>query len=269
MDKDAIVASMRTCTPNTVIKLVWVAVIVFLLTAAWGIFSYAQEKTRKAATTISFTGTSEVVVINDIALLSFTYSEKTEEGDELNDALDTVSEQVNGTYDELKGFGVEARDIKTTQYSVTQEYIYINPTRLTPGRQELDGFKITHASSVRIRDIEDVGKILNAITERNPTHVGNLSFTIDDEVRRELEEEALILATRNAKAQAKRVAKQTKLNLQGIVNIQTNDVRPYYQARSFSTLESVSSLNSSIKTLPVSQGEDIITKRVTITYEVK
>ena len=97
-----------------------------------------------------------------------------------------------------------------------------------------------------------------------PEHIGDLRFTIDPEERTKLEEEATVLAIQDARAQAKRISRKSKLHLDRVIGVNIHNERShndrYYSARSFASAESIE-----LKT-PISTGEDLLQKTVTITY---
>ena len=234
-------------------------VILFLLISSWAIVQYGKSLTPPA--TISFHGTGEVIVQNDIAEIYVTFSAL--ENDVVV-ARNEVREQTNTLHTSLQKHSIPERDIKTTSYAVHPEYTYHPPSPTQPGERKLDGYRVSHTTEIRIRDIDKTGDILDDITDLKPEHIGDLRFTIDPEERTKLEEEATVLAIQDARAQAKRISRKSKLHLDRVIGVNIHNERShndrYYSARSFASAESIE-----LKT-PISTGEDLLQKTVTITY---
>ena len=100
----------------------------------------------------------------------------------------------------LKEGGVEDSDIQTTRFSVEPRYNFRD------GEQELIGFFVNNLVTVKIRDIDETGTLIDDVVEAGGdlTRVQNLRFTIDDP--EELQQEARRLAMENAKSKAETLA---------------------------------------------------------------
>ena len=75
----------------------------------------------------------------------------------------------------MKDSGVEEKDIQTTQYSITPEYNWTER-----GGRIFVGYVITQQITVKIRDFDNIGSILDKATADGANSVGDLQFTIDD-----------------------------------------------------------------------------------------
>ena len=242
---------------KTLLNLLFMSAILFLLIGSWGIYSYS--KSAETTADISFTGVGEVVITNDIARLSFAFSEVNED---VVIARNTVNEKVSTTYKELKEAGINERDIKTTQYNVYPEYEYIQVANTS--RRELKGYRVSHGTEIKIRSIDETGAILDIVTQNKPTDVGSLVFGVDEERRKGLEEQAIAMAITEARNTAKKISKDSGLRLGRILRIQTdggNNKSPLLSARAVSL--------SAAPSTPISQGESTIRKTAVIFYEIK
>ena len=254
------------------------------LVIAWRGVPIHLTTTNDRTETISFSGVGEVTTTKDVAKISFSFSELDKD---VSAARKVVSEKAEMAYMKLKQLGIEERDMKTTRYNIHPEYEYVTiPVRPIPlpGQQGYDyshggrkqerrlvGYRVSHSSSIRIRDIDTVGNILDTISDLKPENVSNLTFTLDDEEQKQLEEEAEIVAITNAKEKAKRVAKQSGITLGKIVGVRFDSPRPYYR-KSLSRDVAYSTFaveEQSAPTTPVALGEDKITATVVLTYELK
>ena len=238
------------------------ALTLFLLAGAWGVIQYVCS--LKETATMDFSGSGEVIAENTIAQMSFTFSEIDKD---VTKAREVVSGKVEKAYETLRNNGIEEKDIQTTRYNIYPEYDYLYPVVGQPGRNVLRGYRVSHTTNIRIRDLEKTGDILDAVTAFKPTNVNNLSFTLDESERKQLEERALALAINDAKARAKRVAKDAKLHLKEIAAIRSyTDSAPYLK---YGYERSAMLASADIETTtPIAQGEDTISVSVTITYEI-
>jgi uncharacterized protein YggE len=143
------------------------------------------------------TGVGEITVVPDIAMLSLGVETQAatvvKAQQEAAQAMDTVM----GV---LAGFGIEDADIKTQFYSVQPVRRFDN------GIETLNGYRVTNTVSVKIRNIDDTGNIIdNAVAAGGDNiRVNDISFTLDDPD--EFNEEAREAAMADAESRAKQLA---------------------------------------------------------------
>lgn len=103
----------------------------------------------------------------------------------------------------LKGAGVSGDAARTTGFSVTPDYEYVN------GRQRMRGFIVSNQLLVRIDAVDRVADVLDAVgsltlAASSNLNITNLRFDLKD--RAAAEREALRLATEDALARARAMA---------------------------------------------------------------
>lgn len=101
----------------------------------------------------------------------------------------------------LTANGVGEADIQTAQYSIYPEYDYSGNT------QRLTGYRVTNNLTVKIRDLDGAGAVIDAATAAggNDTVVNGLSFTIED--NQDLLDAARTAAWNDAEAKAEQLAR--------------------------------------------------------------
>ena len=260
---------MKFLQNTFLLQLLFITIIIFLVFGAWAIVQYGNSVKQTA--TVSFSGTGEIVITNDVATFSFTFSETDKN---VAKARQMVSKQVEKAYANLEQSGIQKRDITTTSFTIYPKHNYIRPVDGKPGRRELSGYQVSHISSVRIRDIDQVGNVLDSISALKPHRVGSLMFTLDDELQKQAEEQAAALAIRDAKERAKRIAKQSGLKLKRIVGVRIssgggNRYYKQYSARNALALASEGSAGGAAPKTPIEQGEDKLIQTATVTYELR
>lgn len=227
--------------------------------------------------TINVEGVAEVTAVPDVGAFSFSVEA---EADDVATAQEQSSEAINTIMTYLKDEGgVEEKDIKTTGYNTYPRYEWVTPQFCIEGRcdqeRELRGYVVTQSVSVKVRDTEKAGDLIVGVGSRGANNMSGLSFEVDDiETKKE---EARLLAIADAKEKAKRLADELDVRLGDIMSFYDSGDGGYpmpMYAESRGAMDSAygmgGDMEQSVKFAPqISVGEDTITARVTITYEIK
>ncbi len=144
-------------------------------------FTQASEDISQVST-IDVSGTGEAFAIPNIASETFSVQEKAAT---VHAAQVGVTEKVNDAMSFLKKSGVDTKDIQTTNYSAYPEYTYPSPCAnvkcttvdTTP---KLVGYTVTQSITVKIRDTEKAGTILDGLGALGVTGLSGPDFTLDD-----------------------------------------------------------------------------------------
>ncbi len=217
--------------------------------------------------TISITGEGEVFAVADIATFTYTVSA---DAASVTEAQNTVTNKMNAILDAVKGLGVEEKDITTSNYSVYPKYTYkpgvCSSNYCPPGNQVPDGFTVSHDVTIKVRKVDDAGKVLAAVGEKGATNVSGISFTTDDPTA--LQGEARAKAIEDAKTKAKALADDLDIRLVRIVSYSDNSGNypmPMYDKLQLTAGEA--SVRNVAPTLPV--GQNKIISNVTVEYEIR
>lgn len=221
--------------------------------------------------TISFDGKGEVSASPDIATINFTLtaSEK-----DLKTAQDKVTAKEKSALSFLDTQKIEKKDIKTENYSTYPKYDYGYPCYNTYNSMGLPcrsnaptivGYEVSENISVKVRDIAKAGDVVRGIGDIGVSNINGPNFSIDKED--ELKAQARKLAIDDAKTKAKILAKDLGVNLVRIVSFSEggNYSYPMYSNAMGAAKADVASAPAPV--LPT--GENKITSRVTITYEIR
>lgn len=232
--------------------------------------------------TISFSGHGEVTAVPDIASVSFTI---TKDSKTAADAQAGVAAVEKSSLDFLKANSVEAKDIQTTNASVYPTYQYQNaicpqPAPLTsgvsggasisspiycpPGKQVQTGYEATENITVKVRNTDNAGKIMQGLGGLGVSNLNGPNFTIDNPDA--VQAAARTLAINDAKAKATELAKELGVHLGKITSFNESGDNNYPIMYS-SALSSGAAKAPAPAQLP--KGENTITADVTITYEIK
>ncbi|MEK7170272.1 MAG: SIMPL domain-containing protein [Patescibacteria group bacterium] len=213
---------------------------------------------------ISVSGKGEVVKIPDLATFSFSV---TEESLVISEAQTEAAKDINAILDYLKKNGVAEKDIATSGYNIYPRYEYSAVSSVYPypqGKQKLAAYVVTESITVKVRKLEDAGKLLAGIGEQGATNISGLTFDFDK--RDELVKEARDKAITEARAEASKLANSLGVSLVRIVSYSDGGYYPMYKTMAAETYGRGGDA-SVAPSIPV--GEDKIISNVTITYEVK
>ncbi len=220
---------------------------------------------------ISVSGKGEVVKIPDLATFSFSV---TEESLVVSEAQTEAAKQINAILDYLKKNGVAEKDITTSGYNIYPRYEYGSDnslyaqyqyeTQKPDGKQKLAAYVVTESITVKVRKLEDAGKLLAGIGEQGATNISGLTFDFDK--RDELVKEARDKAITEARKEASKLAKSLGVSLVRIVSYSDGGYYPMYKTMAAEAYGRGGDA-SVAPSIPV--GEDKIISNVTITYEIK
>jgi len=168
------------------------------------------------AGTISIDGRGEVAAAPDMANIT---SGVTTQGATAREALDANSAAMAALIEELKGVGIEARDIQTSGFSVNPNYVY------TDGRDEngyslppkINGYQVSNTVTVTVRELASLGMILDRSVNVGANTINGVSFSVADPS--ELFDQARLAAFADARAKAELYATAADGELKEITSI--------------------------------------------------
>jgi uncharacterized protein YggE len=212
------------------------------------------------AGTISIEGTGEVTAPPDMAVIN---SGVTTQGATAREALDANSEAMNALLAELEEAGIAERDIQTSGFSVTPNYVYTdardeNGYTLPP---KISGYQVSNIVMVRIRDLDSLGQVLDRSVTVGANTVNGVTFSVADpsEVYNQARRQAFADAREKAELYAE-VAGETLGELESIREGQTINQPPQpYMMRSVAEAADAS--------VPIASGELTFTINVSVTWE--
>ena len=255
--------------PANIIKLVKIFLIVLVLFFA--VKTLAEFRGLKfigeaqTPPTISFDGKGEVSSVPDIANISFSVRESAKTAKE---AQAVVTDKINKALTFLKENNIADKDIKTANYSSYPKYEYQQASQpcamnfCPPGRQILTGYEVSQNIEVKVRNIDDAGKIVEGVANIGVTDMNGPNFAIDKED--ELRDQARALAIKDAKKKARALARDLGVRLVRIIRFSEGGA--IYQI--YAKTELMAS-DGVAKSPELPSGENKITSNVTVTYEIR
>jgi uncharacterized protein len=120
---------------------------------------------------------------------------------------------IEAVLDALRAQGVEDRDIQTSGFSIFAERY--GPEGPLP--EDQTRYRVSNNVNVKIRDLDNVGTILDAAIEAGANNIYGVNFALDNPD--EFESDARQSAVEDANTKAAELAELTGLNLGGVVSV--------------------------------------------------
>jgi len=171
--------------------------------------SVTSTVTQKQST-FDVTGESKITTVPDKAVVSLGISVNESTVKAAQDKANTIINNINA---ELGKLSIDKKDIKTDNYSLYPNYDYSN------GAQRITGYNVNANLSVSITDFAKLNQAVDAATNVGANQVGGITFTLSDDKRKEVENEARKEAIENAKAKAQELSGLAGMKLGKIVNV--------------------------------------------------
>lgn len=183
-------------------------VTLFIYTKFLGPIPFSVDSvTTQKNTTFDVTGESKISVPPDIARIN---AGVTAQAQTVKQAQNQINTTINKVSDAVKNLGVDAKDIRTDNYSVYPDYDYSGSS------QKIKGYSASASLIIVARDIDKINSIIDTATQNGANQIGALSFEIQDKTK--AENEAREQAVVEAKKKAENAAKIAGFRLGKIVN---------------------------------------------------
>ena len=227
------------------------------LAAAVALPALAQAAESLPPPRIVVTGEGEAAVAPDLALLSLAVMR---EAKTAREALDANNDAMAAVLAAMKSFGTADRDLQTAGIQINPRYNYTNKP---DGSQEAElvAYQVTNTLSVRVRDIDKTGDILDKAVSLGVNQGGGISFTNEDPAAAVTE--ARKKAVADAIAKAKTLAEAAGVSVGRVLEITDQSYAPSpmpITAKSFDMARA---------SVPVQAGENSYSVQVNVTFELK
>ena len=207
------------------------------------------------------TAEGRVYAVPDIALLQVGVEVQKED---LSEAQQQAAQSMSSVMTVLKGKGIADKDIQTSQYSIYP----IRNWDEKKNREYLVGYRVTNNVMVKIRNIDDAGNIIDAVSGAagDDIRINNISFSIDDPTP--YYKEAREKAVEYAMEKASQIAGTAGINLGKPLYI--SESTPYYQPQVSNFMKSMDVMEAAAPpATDISGGELEISVNIQMVYEIK
>lgn len=244
-----------------------IILIVFLVVFAYNVLfgrSY-QKYGDKSENTITFSGHGEVFAVPDIASIYFTISK---ESKTVKEAQTLVAEIEKKSLDFLKENNILEKDIKTSNASFNPKYDYGQIYCITypcPQRNpKIIGYEASESITIKIRNTDDVGKIMQGLGTLGVSNLNGPNFSIDN--KEGLKAEARKKAIDDAREKAKVLARDLGVRLGKITSFSESGD---YPVPMYAKTMMAGEASDSSAPAQIPKGENTISSDVSITYEIR
>jgi len=174
----------------------------------------------------------------------------------VKEASDANAKIMNNLIAALADAGIAKKDIQTSQFSI--EPVYTSPS--SNDAPKLSGYRVSNQVNVTIHQISQVGDILDRLVKAGATDAGNVAFLVSD--REKALDQAREAAVADARRKADLYAHAAGVTLGRVAWItESADFQPVPPM-------TVGRMSAPAKSTPIEAGEDTITARVTVGFDI-
>ncbi len=208
---------------------------------------------------INVTGEGRINLAPDIATLDMGVVSEAETAQQ---ALEDNNIKMASVIASMKEAGIEAKDLQTSNFNIQPRYVYDQPKQ---GEEQkpprIVGYTVTNSLSVIVRDLANLGEILDRSIGLGVNSGGNISFGNDDP--KEAISKARAKAVSDARARAETLVGAAGASLGKILEINETTFRPMPMAKGRMMADA-----AMVESVPVESGENTYSVSVTISWEI-
>ena len=185
--------------------------ILILAAALVFVFAPAAEAAEQNPPTISVSGEGVIEAAPDRATISLGIVNRDKNAAKVQSDNARIAANI---IQAVANLGIERKNIRTGNYSFHQYY------RNDNNRRVLDGYEANNTVIVLVEDLSLVGKVIDAALANGANNVDSLDFGIHD--KKNLQNNAIRLAVRDARAKAEIVAAELGKKIVGVRSVSVN-----------------------------------------------
>lgn len=208
---------------------------------------------------INVLGEGEARVSPDMAVISLAVFKEAETARE---AMDQNNSDMAAVIAALKEEGIEAKDLQTSGLSINPQYVYPND-RNSEEKPRITGYQVTNSLTVRVRDLDKVGSILDRSVSLGVNQGGSIVFTNDDPTA--AMSDARKSAVEDALAKAQTLAEAAGVEVGKVLSISESNGMPQPMPMMKAVRAQGMAMDASV---PVEAGENSYTVQVDVTFEL-
>jgi uncharacterized protein len=201
---------------NKTIFIAAVALIALLISACGP--TTINQAAQPPQRTISVSGSGQANLVPDIAYI---YVGVHTEKPTASEAVSENTSQTEKMIKALKDFGIDAKDIRTTNFSIWPQDKYNPSTGLPSGEKT---YVVDNTVYVTVRALDKLGDLLDTVVTAGANTINSIQFDVAD--KSEAIKTARAEAVKNARAQAQEIADAAGVKLGEIQSIGFYDSSP-------------------------------------------
>ena len=207
---------------------------------------------------ISVSATGEADIAPDMAVINLTVLREAETARE---ALDANNAAIARVLEAMQSEGIEERDLQTSNFNIQPRYVYPEARDGTRQPPRIVGYQVSNGLTVRVRDLDRLGAVLDRSVTLGVNQGGGIMFTNDDPTAAIAEARAQ--AMQNAIAKAETLTEAAGIGLGRILSISegSSQPRPMPIARAEMALAAPAAAD-----VPIAVGENNYRVHVSVTF---
>ena len=217
----------------------------------------ANQAAQPPQRTVSVSGAGTAYLVPDIAYI---YVGVHTEKPSASEAVDENNAQTQKMIEALREFGIDAKDIRTTNFSIWPQDKY-DPMTGTPTGEKV--YVVDNTVYVTIRDLDKLGELLDTVIAAGANTVNSVQFDVADK------DEAL----KTARADAVKDAKEKAQELADAAGVKLGEVQviSFYDSTPYPVYEGKGGGGgvAAEAAVPIQPGQLTFTVTVNVTYEIK
>ncbi len=205
--------------------------------------------------TLNVSGVGVVYLTPDIVYINIGVNTQRENA---ADAVAINKEQTSAVIQAIKDFGVDPKDIRTTNFS-----IWSNPQYDPAGQITGTNYAVDNTVNVTVRELDKLGDLLDAAIQAGANSIYSIQFDVEN--KDEAVKQARTQAVEDAKTEAQELADASGLSLVQIENIN------YYESSPTPFFEGKGGGGgaASEAAVPIQPGQLAVSVTVNLTYSIK
>ena len=220
-------------------------------------FSVSSIVTTKTDT-FTVTGEGKATAIPDVAVVSVGVQAQ---GTTVALVQQQLNKKTNAVIDAIKKLGIDAKDIQTSNYNISPQYNFQEPT------QRIVGYQASSNLTVKVRQMDKANTVVDAATNQGANVVGGISFEVSD--RTQVESEARGKAVVEAKKKAVEASKAAGFSLGRVINYSGNFGGVVRPVPMFAKSDAAGLGAAESAPTQIEPGSSEITVDVSLSYEIR
>jgi len=234
------------------------ALLLAVLVSACGGPTTVNQAAPVTPRTISVSGAGQAFLVPDIAYI---YLGVHTENPTASDAVTENNTQTETMIKALRDFGIDAKDIRTTNFSIWPNDKYDPQTGAPTGEKT---YVVDNTVYVTVRELDKLGDLLDTVVAAGANTVNSIQFDVanKDDVLKSARADAM----KNAAAQAQELAEAAGVQLGEIQSIGFVDSQP---SPFFEGKGGGGAADGAASTVPIQPGQLTFSVTVNISYLIK
>jgi uncharacterized protein len=193
------------------LKVTFKLIPMMLIVAALQTEVAAQEPADRSRPTIRVTGEATITAKPDQAIIDVGVVTQAQSAQA---AAAQNAQKADAVISDLRRVAGAGAEIKTISYSVSPNYRYPREG----GQPTIAGYIASNIVQVKMNDITQVGKVIDAATQSGANNIQGIRFMLKDE--QSIRSQALAEAALKARAKAEAIASALKLKVQRVLHVE-------------------------------------------------